>query len=178
MSPYNPDKGEPFDAERIRVGKLSTARAMAKDCASRTRPTDGKAGTILVSMTGAYKRWARFTDCGEYVSVTLIDTEILRFYARYVQICTSNWLVDFNTVLTRKVINNLLSGGAKFAAAKVSGPLTMRNGTLFYSAHPGDEAVEVPDKELRVSYAGKIVTDSPVAKKNKSAKEVETPLAA
>jgi hypothetical protein len=159
MSSYNV---MPFDPERVRVQKFTQARAMAKDCASRPKG-DGRPGTICVSMANGKKRWVTFTDEGEFISVKLIDTIVLRFYSRWIDFRTGG----YNSVTTRSVINNLLPAGAVTATEKAG--QNWQN--LFYEPMNGtDGPVPVPNQELSVRYTGQIVSDeakTPKVKKEK-----------
>ncbi len=156
---YNPEPGEDFkfDPERVRVRRFSQARDMAKDCASR--PKQGKPGSILVSMAGGKKRWVVFEDAGDYISVNLIDTEVLRFYQYRILFRTGG----HNSVTTRSVINNLLPAGHTTALEKGK--------RLFYHAPGAEEPVEISaTQELVVRYTGTVAPeDEKSGKKAKAA---------
>lgn len=162
-SPYN---SSPFDPEVVRVHRFSQARAMARDCASRPRP-DGESGSIVVSMAGALKRWATFRDHGDYVGVSLMRTEIMRFYPQYILFR----MAGFNTVTTRLSVNNLLPAGTVSAADRDERGISRK---LFYTAPSSDEAIEVPGQELYVRYNGRVLSGEDLAKLQTRQKEKKT----
>lgn len=145
MSSYNPGQGERFDPGRVQVHRFTEARNMAKDCAARPKP-DGSPGSILVSMAGGKKRWAVFVEEGDYISVLLMGTEIMRFYRQWIMFRMGG----FNKVTTRSVVNNLLPAGT----------VTASGDKLFYSVPGTEEPIEVPREELTVRYSGTVVLET------------------